>query len=123
MLSKSFKVLFIGLGLIMSTAIYGQSSDAKVKHQNPDHSAFIANELKLDDQKLSDFNSHFDTYSKNLKAIRLDKSLDREAKLEKYQAAKDTYYKSIQTILSKEQFLKYLSVFDGSTKPSREDRK
>ena len=122
MLSKSLKVLLLGLGLIMSNAVFGQSSEVQVKQQNPDRSEFIANELKLDDQKTSDFNKYFDVYTEALKAIRLDKTIDREAKATKYQKAKDAYYHSLKTILSKDQFLKYLSVFDASKKPEREDR-
>ena len=123
MLSKTLKVLFIGLALLISNSFFAQSQENVEKQQNPDRNEFIQKELNLNNDQIQSFNAYFDEYTEALKKLRMDRSLEPTTKSEKMSAAKKDYYKNLKSILSKKQFSKYLTAYDGSSKSTNRNRK
>ena len=123
MLSKTIKVLFVGLALVMSSSVFAQTKVLPVKKQNPDRSEFLENELNLTSEQIQSFNTYFAEYSEALKKVRMEKTSDRSVKTDQMALAKEDYYKKLSGLLSKEQLAKYLAVYDGSSKSTNRIQK
>ena len=116
MLSKFLKFLFIGLALMITNSSFAQTQDRTEKKSNPEHNEFLKKDLNLNDEEILLFIDYFNEYTKDLKAARLDQSLDRSAKKSKMADAKVKYYDNLKSFLTEKQFSKYLNAFDGSSK-------
>jgi hypothetical protein len=123
MLSKSLKILIVGLALVISNSSFAQSQGSQVKKQNPDRTEFLKKELNLNTNQIQSLDIFFAEYTKALKDIRLNRNLDKTSRSDQMVTVKEDYYKSIKSVLTEEQFSKYLEAYDGSSKSTDRNRK